>query len=86
MIDHLFSCISKEERFMTIIHDLEVLNAEKEKEQATPSSLLPKRCIGRPREEVHMYLLKSKVEKVMKKGKGRGTYTNWFCPSLWCPI
>jgi hypothetical protein len=33
-----------------------------------------------------MYLLKSKVEKVMKKGKGRGTYTNWFCPSLWCPI
>jgi hypothetical protein len=22
----------------------------------------------------------------MKKRKIRGTYTNWFCPTLWCPI
>jgi hypothetical protein len=86
MIDRLFSCISKEERFESIIHDLEVFNVEKEKEQAAASSSLPKRRLGRPRKEEHIHLLKRKVEKVMKGRKTRGTYTNWFCPSLWHPI
>jgi hypothetical protein len=83
IIDHMFRCISKEERFDTIIHDLEVLNSEKEKEQTIG---VPKRSVGRPRKEVKMHLLKPKVEKSMKKKKARGTYTNWFCPSLWRPI
>jgi hypothetical protein len=69
MIDRLFSCISKEERFETIIHDLEVFNAEKEKEQAAASSSVPKRHVGRPRKEAHIHLLKPKVEKVLKGRK-----------------
>jgi hypothetical protein len=51
MIDYMFNCVSKEERFETIIHDLEVLNIEK-KEHATPSSLVPKRNVGCPRKDV----------------------------------
>jgi hypothetical protein len=63
----MFSCVSKEERFFTIIHNLEVLNAEKKKEQATALSSMSKRRVGHSRKEIKLHLFKPKVEKSMKK-------------------
>ena len=86
MINHMFSSINKDERFLSIFQDVEALNADLEKEKALAKPTIPKRSVGRPTKEVKLHLLKSKLEKPMKKVKVRGTYTNLFCPSLWHPI
>jgi hypothetical protein len=86
MISSLFSTISKDERFQSIFHDLEMFKAAVDKEQALPKASASKRSVGRPKKEVHSQLLKPKLEQPLKKTKVRGSYTNWFCPSLWHPI
>jgi hypothetical protein len=46
-----------------------------------------KRPIERPRKPVEVVILTPKVERQpFKRGKVRGSYTNWFEPSLWGPI
>ena len=86
MINQMFSSINKDEIFASISQDVEALNADLEKEKALPKPTMPERGVGRLSKEVKLHLLKPKLEKPMKKVKVRGAYTNWFCPSLWCPI
>jgi hypothetical protein len=70
MIDHIFSCVSKDERFVSISHDLEVFNAEHEKEQATPKPSVLKKNVRRHRKEVKLNLLKPKLEKTHEEKEG----------------
>ena len=49
-----------------------------------------KRPVGRPKKEMEVVLLPTKVETPVKSSskssRSRGTYMNWFVPSLWDPI
>ena len=69
LINHMFSSISKDERFLSISQDVTALNADLEKEKAVAKPTMPKRSVGRPRKKVKLHLLKSKLEKPMKKVK-----------------
>ena len=69
MINQMFSSINKDERFASISQDVEALNADLEKEKALAKPTMPKRGVGCPRKEVKVHLLKSKLEKPMKKVK-----------------
>jgi hypothetical protein len=46
-----------------------------------------KRPVWRPKKEMKVVLLPTKVETPVKSSskssRSRGTYTNWFVPSLW---
>ena len=61
MINHMFSSISKDERFVSISQDLEALNAHLEKEKALAKPTMPMRSVECPRNEVKLYLLKPKA-------------------------
>ena len=69
MINHMYSSISKDERFVSISQDLEALNVHLEKAKAMSKPTMPKRSIGCLRKDVKLHLLKPKLERPMKKVK-----------------
>jgi hypothetical protein len=54
MINNLFSTISKNERFYSIFHDLEMFKAAVDKEQALQKASASKKKVGHPKKEVHL--------------------------------
>jgi uncharacterized protein (UPF0212 family) len=69
MIDIMFSSISKTEKFVFILYDLEVFNAKLEKERALLKSLVAKKIVGHSIKEIKLHLLVPKLEKAIKKMK-----------------
>ena len=57
-----------------------------DKKQALQKASTSKKKVGLPKKEVHLQLLKPKLEQPLKKTKVRGSYNNLFCPFLWRPI
>jgi hypothetical protein len=87
-VDFAFIHITKEEREMDIEREFAALN-ERLEEQLRPKNETFKWPVGRPRLERQTVLLKPKVEKMkpnIKPTRVRGSYTNWFTPTLWPPI
>lgn len=82
----MFTSIDKEEMHLLVERDFEALSTKLEVEKAMKSEAV-KRSVGRPKKGVEAVLLAPKEEDIAKavpnKGKVRGSYTNWFLPSLW---
>jgi hypothetical protein len=80
--------INKEERETCVELEFATLNSKLELERAKDKEV-EKWVVGRPRKELvavlHTQELKEE-EPRSKKAKVRGSYTNWFVPSLWEPI
>jgi hypothetical protein len=87
-LNSIFLPINKEERETCVELEFATLNSKLELERATNKEV-EKRVVGRPRKELvailHTQELKEE-EPRSKKAKVRGSYTNWFVPSLWEPI
>jgi hypothetical protein len=81
-VDFAFIHITKEEREMDIEREFAALNERLEEEQLRPKNETFKRPVGRPRLERQIVSLKPN----MKPTRVRGSYTNWFTPTLWPPI
>jgi hypothetical protein len=87
-LNSIFLPINKEERETCVELEFATLNSKLELECAKDKEV-EKRAVGRPRKELvavlHTQELKEE-EPRSKKAKVRGSYTNWFVPSLWEPI
>ena len=85
-LNNMFTSINKEEMQLLVEHDFDALSMKLEVEKAMKSEAV-KRSVGRPKKDVEALLLTPKEEDITKavlnKGKVRGSYTNWFLPSLW---
>jgi hypothetical protein len=87
-LNSIFLPINKEERETCVELEFATLNSKLELERAKDKEV-EKWVVGRPRKELvavlHTQELKEE-EPRSKKAKVRGSYTNWFVPSLWEPI
>ena len=82
-----FAPISKEERERRLELEFAVLNNKLEEERSMTKHALPKRPVGRPMKDKTTSFLKPKVERMKPLvSKPKGSYKNWFTPSLWPPI
>ena len=86
-LQSMFTPIDKEELEEHVEHDFAILSKNLELEKAMEEDVV-KRPVERPKkqlEAVFHVLMGEKSEEPIRK-KVRGTYTNWFLPSLWGSI
>jgi hypothetical protein len=82
-----FAPISKEEMERRLELEFAVLNNKLKEEQSMTKHALPKRPVEKPKKDGPTLFLKPKVERMKPLvSKPRGSYKNWFTPSLWPPI
>ena len=80
----MFSVINKYDMEVCVQRDFAALNKKLEMEHDMCKEVMT-RPVGRPKKEIKVVLLTSKVEpkeQISKKAKVRGPYTNWFLPTL----
>ena len=80
--------INKDEMEVCVQRDFAALNKKLEMEHGMCKEMM-KRQVGRPKKEIDVVLLTSKVkleDHASKKTKVRRPYINWFLPALWKPI
>ena len=90
LLNSLFTTLSKEEMEVNVESEFAALNSKLELEKAMKKPEAEKRPVERPKKEMDVILLSTKLETPVKSSSkpsmSRGTYTNWFVPSLWDPI
>jgi hypothetical protein len=85
-LESMFAPINKDDMEVFVECDFDTLNTMLEVEKAMESEVV-KWSVGRPKKDVQVVLLTTKVENIAKpapnRTKVRGNYTNWFLPYLW---
>ena len=82
LLSSLFTIVSKEELEVNVEREFAALNSKLELEKAMKKPEVEKKPLGRPKKEMEVVLLPTKVEAPVKSSskpsRSRGTYTNWF--------
>ena len=90
LLSSLFTTVSKEEMEVNVKREFAALNSKLELEKAMKKPEAEKKLVGRPKKEMEVVILPTKVETHVKSSskpsRSRETYMNWFVPSLWDPI
>jgi hypothetical protein len=88
LLSSMFSSISKEDMEAKVQQEMVALEAQLGLEWEMKEGVV-KQPVGRPKKEIVPILLPTKVNEyhqVKTKTMVKGSYTNWFVPSLWDPI
>jgi hypothetical protein len=87
-LQSMFTLIDKGELEEHMERDFAILSKNLELEKAMEEEVV-KRPVRRPKKQLEAVFhapMVARSEEPIRKKKVRGTYTNWFLPSLWGPI
>jgi hypothetical protein len=88
LLSSMFSSISKKDMEAKVQQEMVALEVQLGLEREMKEGIV-KRPVGRPKKEIVPIQLPTKVNEhhqFKTKTMVRGSYTNWFVPSLWDPI